>query len=274
MEEDKHYKRITLGGSLQTALNGEYELKATNVIKEAWQLTLTHLLSFTPAILTLVIVQLLIFYVAIEMQVGLPALIELFSATEMTEAATMEAIGVVWIASMSYEVVSAPLFASLCLMAMSHSIGMKTKFSHIMKGSNFTIPIILLTFIILLLQLIASQLPFPFSSFIYQYFFIAFSHSILLVCDKKQSIFNALLLSVRASNKKILTLVGVYLFVLIVFIIAMLMYGLGLFFAIPFYFHVRAVLYRSMFGVEIMVLVEEKPSDTQSNSQSANSFDA
>lgn len=46
-----------------------------------------------------------------------------------------------FIANFSYEVISAPIYAGISLMAMSHAAGLKTQTRHITKGLQFTIPL-------------------------------------------------------------------------------------------------------------------------------------
>ncbi len=73
--KDEVEKDFNLGGSIETAVSGDYELKAGAILKEAWNNTIKNFFSFTPAILILLIVQVAIFYIAIRLQLGDPAAI-------------------------------------------------------------------------------------------------------------------------------------------------------------------------------------------------------
>lgn len=44
-------REFNLGGSVEKALSGSYELKVGDVLKEAWGITVKHFINFTPAIL-------------------------------------------------------------------------------------------------------------------------------------------------------------------------------------------------------------------------------
>ncbi|WP_425669906.1 hypothetical protein ACPSL3_08265 [Vibrio owensii] len=44
-------KDFNLGGSVERALSGKYELKAAAVFSEAWRTTIQQFLSFSPALL-------------------------------------------------------------------------------------------------------------------------------------------------------------------------------------------------------------------------------
>ena len=111
-------KDFNLGGSIDRALSGDYELKATAVFQEAWKHTISHFLSFSPAIVALMFVQLAIFYIALKLQLGDPAII--LDAVIDPEAFTPQVVESIFIANFSYEVISAPIYAGICLMAMSH----------------------------------------------------------------------------------------------------------------------------------------------------------
>ncbi|NAZ54743.1 hypothetical protein GL177_15515 [Vibrio toranzoniae] len=261
-------KDFNLGGSINRALSGDYELKATAVFQEAWKQTISHFLSFSPAIVALMFVQLAIFYIALKLQLGDPAVI--LDAVIDPEAFTPQIVESIFIANFSYEVVSAPIYAGISLMAMSHAAGLQTKTRHIGKGLQFTVPVILVTLFSLMLQGIAGMI-LPFLSI---YFSLAFSHAILLICDKKVPPMQSLLLSLRAVNKKILTIASIYLMVMLMFIIAAMMYGIGLIFVLPFFFHVKGILYREMFGIKLKLIASDRPKDDDDNNDGSGSNDS
>ncbi|MCG9559290.1 MULTISPECIES: hypothetical protein [Vibrio] len=261
-------KDFNLGGSIDRALSGDYELKATAVFQEAWKQTISHFLSFSPAIVALMFVQLAIFYIALKLQLGDPAVI--LDAVIDPEAFTPQIVESIFIANFSYEVVSAPIYAGISLMAMSHAAGLQTKTRHIGKGLQFTVPVILVTLFSLMLQGIAGMI-LPFLSI---YFSLAFSHAILLICDKKVPPMQSLLLSLRAVNKKILTIASIYLMVMLMFIIAAMMYGIGLIFVLPFFFHVKGILYREMFGIKLKLIASDRPKDDDDNNDGSGNNDS
>ena len=247
---DELEKEFNVGGDLTTALNGQYELKASQVIKEAWQLTMKYFLSFSLTIFLLLILQIAIFAVALKLQLGDPSVIlQLFQdASDISQHQNI--IQSIFVANFSYEIISAPLYAGVCLMAMSHTTGFKTQPRHMLKGLQFTVPLMVMTLIALTLQGIAGMV-LPFLSL---YLTMAFSHAPLLICEKRLTPLKSLLLSLRAVNKKILPLIAIYLLVIMMFFAAALFYGIGLIFVLPFYFHVKGVLYRDMFGIRLKVV--------------------
>lgn len=246
---DNLEKEFNVGGSIESALSGQYELKASNIIKEAWQLTIKNFLSFSPTIVLLIVLQVTIFVVALKMQLGDPSVIFKIFEESADSAQVQNIIESVLIANFSYEVISAPLFAGVCLMAMSHTTGFKTQIRHILKGLQFTIPIMLMTLMALVLQGIAGMV-LPFLSL---YLSMAFSNAVLLICEKRVTPMRSLLLSLRGVNKKILPIAAIYALILLMFFAAALFYGIGLIFVLPFYFHIKGIIYRDMFGIRLKV---------------------
>ncbi|WP_114764437.1 hypothetical protein [Vibrio rhodolitus] len=248
-------KDFNLGGSIERAISGNYELKAGDVFREAWSQTVKNFLSFSPAIIILMFVQVGVFYIALKLQLGDPSMI--FDAITDPEAFNPSIVQAIYIANFSYEVISAPIYAGICLMAMSHSAGLTTKPRHIGKGLQYTIPVILATLFSLMLQGVAGML-LPFLS---MYLSLAFSNSILLICEKQVPPMQSLLLSLRAVNKKIFVLSGIYIMVMLMFIAGAMFYGLGLIFVLPFFFHVKGIIYRNMFGIKLKIVASEKSKD-------------
>ncbi|MGR5068221.1 MULTISPECIES: hypothetical protein [Vibrio] len=253
-------KDFNLGGSVERALSGQYELKAGAVFSEAWRTTIQQFLSFSPAIILLLFVQLGIFYIALQLQLGDPSVI--LDALQNPESFTSDIVTAIYVANFSYEVISAPIYAGVSLMAMSHVAGLKTKVRHVGKGLQFTIPVILATLFSLVLQGAVGAI-FPLLSL---YLSLAFSHSILLICEKRVPPMQSLLLSLRAINKKIFVVAGLYLSVMLMFIIAAMFYGIGLIFVLPFFFHLKGILYREMFGIKLKIVATQQ-NDHDGNSQ-------
>ncbi|MFV0446883.1 MAG: hypothetical protein ACK5MF_00180 [Vibrio sp.] len=253
---------FNVGGTVEQALSGQYQLNVGDVLKESWQTTLKHFVSFTPAIIVMITIQIAIFFIALKLQLGDPAAI--LASLEQGTGFPEGMIEAIFVANFSYEVVSAPIFAGVSLMAMSHAAGLQTQTRHISKGLQFTVPVILATLVGLVFQGIAGMI-FPLLS---MYLSIAFSNSILLICEKRVPPMQSLFLSLRAANKKLLPLASLYLIVLIMFVTAALMYGIGLIFVVPFFFHLKGIIYRNMFGVRLKIITSNKGSDDNQDNNS------
>ncbi|WP_070971536.1 hypothetical protein [Vibrio sonorensis] len=253
---------FNLGGSIEKALSGDYKLNAGDVLKEAWGHTVKHFVPFSPAIVTLVALQLIIFYIALKLQLGNPGII--LDAVLNPDQFNQGIVQAIMVAQFSYEVISAPIYAGISLMAMSHAAGLATKPRHITKGLQFTIPVIIATLVSLTLQTTASM----FLPFVSMYLSLAFSQSILLICEKQVPPMQALLLSLRAVNKKIIAITGIYIVLALMLLAGAMMYGIGLVFVVPFFFHVKGVLYRNMFGIKLKIVAAEEPKDDDNDDDS------
>ena len=53
---------------------------------------------------------------------------------------------------------------------------------------------------------------------------------------------------------------------MLMFIVAAMMYGIGLIFVLPFFFHVKGIIYREMFGIKLKVIVSDRPNSDDDNS--------
>ena len=248
-------KDFNLGGSIETALSGKYELSVTKVFKEAWDHTIKHFFSFTPAIILLAILQVVIFFIALNMQVtDATTVFENFAKNGTLPDGFVRAL---YVANFSYEVVTAPFFAGVCLMAMSHSAGLKTQTRQMTSGLQFTISVIIATLVSLLLQGVANLLLPP----IALYLSLAFSNAVLLICEKRVRPLNALMLSLRAVNRKLLPLAIIYLVIMGLFVAALMFYGIGLLLVLPFFFHVKGIIYRNMFGIRLKIVATNRNND-------------
>jgi uncharacterized membrane protein len=77
------------------------------------------------------------------------------------------------------------------------------------------------------------------------------------------SVIQALLISLRASNKKLLPLFAIYVVCSALFVLAFVFYGVGLLFVLPFFLHVKGVLYRNMFGIKLTIVTASQDKETK-----------
>lgn len=257
MSSNNLEKDFNLGGSVERALKGDYQLSMVEIFNEAFKLTIKHFLSFTPAIVIMVFVQALIFYIALKLQV--PDLTIYIDAVKDPNLLTTNLVWSFFIANFTYEVISAPIYAGVCLMGMSHAAGLSTGTSFITKGLQFTISLILVTIINLTVQALSSNV----LSILSIYVSIAFSHSMLLICEKRMSVIQALLISFKATNKKLFTLFGIYVICSALFALAFVFYGVGLLLVLPFFLHVKGILYRNMFGIKLTIVTTSQNKETK-----------
>ncbi len=262
-------KDFNIGGSVERAVSGDYELKAFAIIGEAWSLTIRNFVSFTPSVFAFLTLLGVIFYVILKVMLGdIAAIVPIFENPESMDVEAASSIMSAFIvATFTFEILIAPIFASMCLMAMSHSAGLPTKFRHLAKGFQFTLPLILVTMVSLLSQGIVNQL-LPLISL---YLIVAFSNTSLLICEKRIPPMQSMWLSLRAVNKKFFTIAFLYFTVMMMFMLALMLYGIGLVIVVPFFFHLKGILYREMFGIKLKVVASDHPnSDDHDNDDDQN----
>ncbi|WP_375322432.1 hypothetical protein [Aliivibrio logei] len=250
MSEQPKEKTFILGGSIEKAMTGQVELSPVSVLQEAWKNTITHFFTFSPAILLLTFSYMAVFFIALQVQLGDPAI--LFKAflgeTELTTNISYAA----FVAGLSAQVIVSPLTAGASLMGMSHAAGLKCRSSYIFKGMASAGMIALVTILSEVLQgLVNIYLPM-----VALYLSMAFSFAILLVCEKKVPPLKALLYSFRATNRKLASMLLIHVVIMIALVFGIALYGVGLIVVMPFIFNVKGILYRNMFGITLKVMVK------------------
>lgn len=275
--QEKQNKPTLSDTGIERALYGRYDLKVLPTLQQAFRLTIKHFGHFLPANVLLVCIQLGVFFVAIRLQ-GID-LLHLFDGLmahnpELNDPNAFEGI---FVANMSYEIISAPLSVGLTLMAIKHALGEKTRTFQLLDGLAYSLPIILITLMVIALQTALSTLFFLLSPYIG----LVFSSAALLVCDKRIPPLKAMMISFKAMNRKLLPLVLLYSVATLLFLAALVFYGIGLIFVVPFFFHLKAVIYQQMFASERIpphqAPDQQNPHSTKKNNNDKNNenfFDA
>ncbi|EHN69725.1 DUF2189 domain-containing protein [Aliivibrio fischeri] len=257
MSEQPKEKTFILGGSIEKAVSGQFELSPVSVLQEAWKNTVKHFFVFSPAILLLTFSYMAVFFLALQIQLGDPAV--LFKAflgeTELTTKISYAA----FVAGLSAQVIVSPLTAGASLMGMSHAAGLKCRTSYIFKGIASAGMVALVTILSEVLQgMVNIYLPM-----VALYLSMAFGMSILLVCEKKVPPLQALLLSFRATNKKLASMLLIHIVIMLALVFGIALYGVGLIVVMPFIFNVKGIIYRNMFGITLKVMVKDKSGDDE-----------
>ncbi|WP_087017489.1 hypothetical protein [Thaumasiovibrio subtropicus] len=251
MSSEQFNNGFHLGGSVEKALKGEVDISPVKIFSEAWRLTTKHFLGFVPAIFLMVVAQITIFAIAIEVQFG--GFETLIQGMVDTGSITQEAMNAFVSANFWQEIMSGPFVAGISLMGLSHAIGLPTRPTHLFKGFSMVIPATLVMLLMSSIQGLASS----FLPFIGLYLTMAFSFAMLLACEKKLPAHHALWVSLRAVNKKIVPMLAIFIVIGVLFMLGLATYGLGLFIVMPFYYNVKGVLYRELFGVTLQVVAKQ-----------------
>ncbi|MFD2176644.1 hypothetical protein [Veronia pacifica] len=269
MKEKELNNELNIGGSIDKALKGTYSLSAINILDEAVTLTTKQFWRFLPAMLLLFLANVSVWLVVISLAIENPS--SILQSLGRAEPFTLEQGAAMRIASFCSTVICAPLYAGASLMGLSHAIGFDTKPRHLLKGLAYASAITFAILVTTSLQTFANYL-LPLLGL---YFGIAFSMTPLLVCEKEMRVTEAMWVSLRAVTKKLLPLCAVYVVIAGLFVLSLITVGLALFWALPFLFNVKGIVYREMFGVGISVTVaEDKPEPFDDEQGPRGYFDA
>lgn len=243
-------------GSLQRALLGQYEFDVKEVLQEGWQITQrdkSTMLQGIGFIFALAVMVMLIAQVVASNK-----------GIDFNEPSFRLGTEVVLM------ILVAPFAAALMMMGINLSIGGKNKMSDLFYFLNRTFSIVLVSLMISAIVQIGLML------FIVPglYLVIATGFSIPLMLDKGLLPSRAILTSIKVVNhqwQKFVALYGVFVLLLV---LVMFTFGIALLWVAPFYYNVKGLLYRDIFGVgnEHSVLMPvAQATDFDHNGQSGNS---
>ncbi|MCG3863721.1 MULTISPECIES: hypothetical protein [unclassified Photobacterium] len=246
-----------IGGSIEKALKGEVELQPVTVLIEAWKITGKNIFSFLPAVICLFLAQVALLLLGLEVQLGSPTVF--FDAFITGQGFTPEILKAGFMANFWSDVLIAPLYVGVSLMALNHAVGLPSKPSQIVKGFSFTIVSLITMLLLSSIQGLGSSL-FPLVGL---FLTMALSMAILLVCEKKVSPIKAIQYSFMATIRKVLPMTAIYIVIMLMFFISIATAGIGLIWTLPFFFNVKGIIYRNMFGVTLQVTSVAKSDDEQ-----------
>ncbi|WP_305417512.1 hypothetical protein [Photobacterium leiognathi] len=247
-----------IGGSIEKALKGEVDLQPVTVLHEAWKITAKNILSFLPAVICLFLAQVALLLLGLEVQLGSPSVF--FDAFVTGQGFTAEILKAGFMANFWSDVLIAPLYAGVSLMALNHAVGLPSKASQIVKGFSFTLVSLITMLLLSSIQGLGSSL-FPLVGL---FLTMALSMAILLVCEKRVSPLKAIQYSFMATIRKVLPMTAIYIVIMLMFFISIATAGIGLIWTLPFFFNVKGIIYRNMFGVTLQVTsVAKSDSDDQ-----------
>ncbi len=254
-----------IGGSIEKALKGEVDLQPVTVLHEAWKITAKNIFSFLPAVICLFLAQVALLLLGLEVQLGSPSVF--FDAFVTGQGFTAEILKAGFMANFWSDVLIAPLYAGVSLMALNHAVGLPSKASQIVKGFSFTLVSLITMLLLSSIQGLGSSL-FPLVGL---FLTMALSMAILLVCEKRVSPLKAIQYSFMATIRKVLPMTAIYIVIILMFFISIATAGIGLIWTLPFFFNVKGIIYRNMFGVTLQVTSvaksdgddQQPPSDNQ-----------
>lgn len=246
---------VQVGGSVETAIKGEYNLDVVAIAKEAWQLTLASRLSINLGLFFC-----LVFATATSVLASTP-LGGIEVAFKDPESMTLLNIIVT--------LVVYPFVAGVEMMGVFHAVGLKTQpkliFAFLKRGSWVAV-CALLTSTLATIGFALFYLPGLFLA-------VSLSLAIPLVVEKKMTPMKAIVVCVQATRFQWFKIFSLYMLVVLAMIISALpiviaggselgFIAAGFFifcltFIAPLFYNIKGILYRELFGLQMQTSNEQ-----------------
>lgn len=230
----KQAKRI--GGSLEQALESKHSFNPMQVLKEGFQLTKTSI----PSLLGAAFLALVIFTVILMLALQ-------FVGEGVFDVENPRTVMIILLIQI---MVMPPLFAAIHVMGMRHAIGEKTQVSDLFAFIKQPFPFILIALLTqVITQLTAGVLPGIIGLLVVGFISITLSMAIPLAAEYQLSPIQAIRSSFIAVIKRFGAFLNVYLVLLVLFLLSLVTLGLALIVVVPFFYNVKGIMYREVFGI-------------------------
>ncbi len=262
---------VQVGGSVERALQGDYQIDVKAVLTEAWRLTLKSRLAINVGLLFSILLGMSVSFFVSNYLGGIEAVLEDPQASMLLNIVVTIAV---W-----------PFIAGVEMMGVLHSVGMKTHpkmtFAFLQRAS----------WVVLCALLTSVLISLGFQLFILPGIFLAITLSLTvpLVIEKKMTPMKAITLSVQALRFKFLSLLIIYFILLLSLVvlffplafllestlapIGFMIIIFGISYLAPLFYNTKGILYREIFGVNLVTdkSAEELTQSTNSPASKVNS---
>lgn len=226
-------------GSMEKALSGQYEVDFRTVLEEGWEITKTRKSA---------ILQGMVFVFALLVVVTL-ASIQLFGLSEEDWQKDENRFVIDFLVN----VLVAPFAAALMMMGIKHSVNETPPSGFLF---NFVPQIFILSIATIMIGLVV-QLGLIVLIVPGLYLMIATGFTIPLMLEKSLTPGRAMLISIKAVNHKWFEFIKIYSFFALLGMLVIITFGVALIWVIPFYYNVKGVLFRNIFGLEHLSVKSE-----------------
>lgn len=240
---------VQVGGSVERALKGDYQIDVKAILTESWQQTLKSRLSINLGLLFSLLLGMLVSFVASSYLGGIENVLADPQAGMLLNVVVTVAI---W-----------PFMAGVEMMGLQHAVDMKT-------NAKMTFAFLTRASWVVLCALFTSVLiSIGFQLFVLPGIFLAVTLSLTvpLVIEKKMMPMKAIILSIQALRFKFFPLLSLYSILLASLIVMMLpflllldssiaplgivIFLIGISFLAPLFYNVKGIVYREIFGIGI-----------------------
>ena len=250
MEQKKHFK--TEGGSVEKSLKGETQLELKAIAKEAWDLSKNTKTAVLHGVL-------LLFFIAM---IFAWALQSIFGITDLSIVPPQMMISL----KVAGIIVTTPIVATMFLLGISHSVGVKPRFLSVLKKVLGSVLVILLALLLAAMSdlgsLVGSQVNVLSGLAVLFYINLATGFSIMLLVEKKLAPSQCVVQSLKVFHKYWMPLSTFYLAYYCCLILGALSLGFAYIWIIPFFINMKGILYRELFGVKVRD-VNNKPNQDE-----------
>jgi uncharacterized membrane protein len=241
------------GGSLEKSLNGEVKLDLKAIAKEAWELSKSTKTPLLQGVLLLFLIA-IVFAWILQSVLG-------FSDLNVVPPSTMLALKVAGV------VVTTPIIASIFLIGISHSVGIKPQFFDVFKKVLGSVLVILLALLLAAMSdlgsLLGSQINILFGLILLFYVNLATGFSIMLLIEKRLAPSQSIIQSAKVFHRYWLPLLFYYAAYYVCLFLGIFSFGFAYIWIVPFFINMKGILYRELFGIKV------KRSETATNTDEA-----
>tara|TARA_R110001583_G_scaffold2233_12_gene16445 strand:+ start:866 stop:1714 length:849 start_codon:yes stop_codon:yes gene_type:complete len=257
---------VQVGGNIESALKGDYQIDVKTILTEAWQQTLKSRSAINVGLLFALLLGMLVSFLVSSYLGGIEAVLADPQASMLLNVMVTIAV---W-----------PFVGGVEMMGVQHAVGMKTNakmtFSFLQRAS----------WVVLCALFTSVLISIGFQLFILPGIFLAvtLSLTIPLVIEKKMTPMKAIILSIKALRFKFLSLLYIYFILLLSLVLLFMPLALllessfaplgimvliiGMSFLAPLFYNVKGILYREIFGIS---LATNKHANVTSSSKNINS---
>ena len=257
---------VQVGGNIESALKGDYQIDVKNILTEAWEQTLKSRLAINLGLLFSLLLGMLVSFFVSNYLGGIEVVI---ADPEASMILNLIVTVAVW-----------PFVGGIEMMGVQHAIGMKT---HVKMTFSF---LSRASWVVLCALFTSVLISIGFQLFVLPGIFLAvtLSLTIPLVIEKKMTPMKAIILSIQTLRFKFFAILYLYFILLLSLVVlfmplafllessfaplGVMILLIGVSFLAPLFYNVKGILYREIFGIS---LATNKPIDITLLTNSAKS---
>jgi len=225
-------------GSLDRAINGDYEFNVGDTMSEAWAKT-----KGAKGVINMAFFLYMVVYIVLA--IGLE-----FFFSALGFPMSVENLGVIMIKNVIITIFALPMGAGLFLLGARRSVDVPLSSTSIFNYFNKTLPLFataILMYFFIILGFIALVIPGIYLS-------LSYYMAMPLVVEKGLSPWQALEVSRKAVSKRWFAVLGLGMLVGMINLLGVLSLGIGMIWTLPMTLIAFGILYRNMFGLEAETL--------------------